>query len=218
MKKLLLTLIIALTGIFCASAATIYQRPNSHAYFEDFTIIPGDTLCVPLYLDLDTACWGISGRVYLPDGLSMVKVDGQYFVQTERSENMDIYTSSLASDGSYRLSATTMSATAIDPLTGVFALCYIHADESFNGPATISFTNWASSTVENVPKTIKLGDATCTVYDVSTAVTDVATTADVVDVTYFSVAGVEAAQPMPGVNICVTTHSDGTVTTSKILR
>ena len=52
---------------------------------------------------------------------------------------------------------------------------------------------------------------------VVTAVDDL-NAADVVDVTYYDVTGLAAAVPHNGVNIVVTRHSDGTVTTTKVVR
>ena len=51
----------------------------------------------------------------------------------------------------------------------------------------------------------------------ATAVADVRTTADVESVTYVNAAGMKSDKPFHGVNIVVTRHTDGSVTTTKVM-
>ena len=50
-----------------------------------------------------------------------------------------------------------------------------------------------------------------------TAVTQIDTDAPVVDVTYVNLMGMQASQPFEGVNLVIARHSDGTVTTTKVI-
>ena len=50
-----------------------------------------------------------------------------------------------------------------------------------------------------------------------TAVTRIDTDAPVVDVTYVNLMGMQASQPFEGVNLVIARHSDGTVTTTKVI-
>ena len=54
--------------------------------------------------------------------------------------------------------------------------------------------------------------------EIVTAVTDLSSDARVAGVTYVNVAGMTADKPFDGVNIVVTRHTDGTVTTTKIVK
>ena len=54
--------------------------------------------------------------------------------------------------------------------------------------------------------------------NVSTGVNDVNSAKEVKGVSYFNMMGVESAQPFDGVNIMVTTYTDGTSSTAKVLR
>ena len=54
--------------------------------------------------------------------------------------------------------------------------------------------------------------------NVSTGVNDVNGTKEVKGVSYFNMMGVESAQPFEGVNIVVTTYTDGTQSAAKVLR
>ena len=53
---------------------------------------------------------------------------------------------------------------------------------------------------------------------VATGVNDVNSTKEVKGVSYFNMMGVESAQPFDGVNIMVTTYTDGTSSAAKVLR
>ncbi len=54
--------------------------------------------------------------------------------------------------------------------------------------------------------------------NVSTGVNDVNSAKEVKGVSYFNMMGVESAQPFDGVNIMVTTYTDGTQSAAKVLR
>ena len=53
---------------------------------------------------------------------------------------------------------------------------------------------------------------------VATGVNDVNCAKEVKGVSYFNMMGVESAQPFDGVNIMVTTYTDGTSSATKVLR
>lgn len=53
---------------------------------------------------------------------------------------------------------------------------------------------------------------------IATAIDDVNANSGISSVRYFNVAGVESATPFDGVNIVVTTHNDGSITTAKVIK
>ena len=50
------------------------------------------------------------------------------------------------------------------------------------------------------------------------AVNEIGATKSVANVTYYNLAGQQSAQPVEGVNIVVTTYTDGTRTTAKVIK
>lgn len=61
-------------------------------------------------------------------------------------------------------------------------------------------------------------DRTFSKNDIPTSIIDVLDVREVVGVTYYNVAGIESREPFDGVNIVVTRYSDGSMTTTKILK
>ena len=61
-------------------------------------------------------------------------------------------------------------------------------------------------------------DTKFTVHVVATAVNNVTTAKAVKSVKYYNVAGMESAEPFNGVNIVVTNYTDGTKSTSKVIK
>lgn len=49
-------------------------------------------------------------------------------------------------------------------------------------------------------------------------VTDITTSKIVKSVRYYNLAGMESATPFSGVNIAITTYTDGTTTSSKVIK
>ena len=47
---------------------------------------------------------------------------------------------------------------------------------------------------------------------------DVTTAKEVAGVKYYNIAGVESAQPFDGINVVVTTYTDGSKTTTKVVK
>lgn len=72
-------------------------------------------------------------------------------------------------------------------------------------------TSDASTKFEVYPLNLEAGN-------VSTGVNDVNNAKEVKGVSYFNMMGVESAQPFDGVNIMVTTYTDGTSSAAKVLR
>lgn len=52
----------------------------------------------------------------------------------------------------------------------------------------------------------------------ASAVKDVTTAKEVAGVKYYNIAGVESAQPFDGINVVVTTYTDGSKTTTKVVK
>lgn len=71
---------------------------------------------------------------------------------------------------------------------------------------------------KNVDDPISLAVAPKLKYNVNTAISTVSTNKQVTGVTYYNVAGVASVTPFDGINIVVTRYSDGSQTTTKILR
>ena len=76
----------------------------------------------------------------------------------------------------------------------------------------------SSSNIENASTKFVVYPLDLDANKVATGVNDVNSAKEVKGVSYFNMMGVESAQPFDGVNIMVTTYTDGTSSTAKVLR
>ena len=87
------------------------------------------------------------------------------------------------------------------------------SDKDSYGPKNIT-TPYAGFTVYPVDLDVTEGSG----HDITTAINTVSVNGDVKSVKYVNVAGVVSDKPFSGVNIVVTEYTDGSRTTSKMLR
>ncbi len=214
MKHLLRILLLVTVALTSANA-----KAQCRVYINDFAISPGQTLEVPIYLDLDKDNFymGLQGDVIMPDGLTLVPYDDEnYFKKTQRG-GWITWIGILVSNTTNKFRLVGMSmGTTITPATGVIAYCQVQAAEDFTGEAQINFADWYTG--ENGPGNYVISFQPCTVTSATTTVS--APHYDNVEATqhFFNVAGAETPGPTQGVNIVVTTYTDGTTSTAKVLK
>lgn len=187
----------------------IIVTPNTSdaIIINNFDIAPGETREIELLLNNNEACTDIQCDIVMPQGLEIVKA-----TTTSRCESH------------------TIASTTSDALTRI--LCYSTAGQRITGNngAVIKLTVKASSellsestiTVSN----IALADASRPALFAAASTTTVNNTsgidevhdAQVLSVRYYNVAGIEASEPFSGINIVVTTYSNGTTSTTKIIK
>ena len=82
----------------------------------------------------------------------------------------------------------------------------------FCGNSSIGFTDKGSFSFEDIYKDVRV------VINNLTAVEELSANKTVANVAYYNMAGQQSAQPVNGVNIVVTTYSDGSTTTAKVIK
>lgn len=174
---------------------------------KDISIMAGETRRVSIALDneLDFAAFQLD--MLLPEGLKATN-----FALTDRADS-HAFDVNMLQNGKTR------------------ALCYTPAMESIRGHegALLTFDVAAIGTVKGditvdgielvttACQTVRLDGFTITVNNAS-AVNELATGKSIAKVEYFNLAGQQMERPADGVTLVVTSYTDGTRTTSKILR
>ena len=174
---------------------------------KNITLMPGETRTVSILLDNVMDYSAFQFDLNLPTGLTATN-----FQLTDRASN-HAFDVNVLSNGKTR------------------ALCYSPALEIINGHngALLTFDVTASSAIEgaievdnielvtSACQTVKLNDFAIGVNAV-TSVNELAKGKTIARVDYFNMAGQQIDQPDGGVTLVVTTYTDGTRTTNKIIR
>ena len=175
---------------------------------EDVTILAGETRTVSIALDnvMDYAAFQFD--VNLPEGLT-----ASNFAVTDRANGHIVDVNTLK-DGRIR---TLCYSTTLEGISG-----HEGAVLTFDVTATTS-NNTEGITVEAIElvttdcRTILLDDFTIGVH-AATSVNELGNTKSVARMDYFNLAGQQIDRPESGVTIIVTTYTDGTRTTTKVIQ
>ena len=93
--------------------------------------------------------------------------------------------------------------------------------KTYDFRAIVRYNQPAAPSTQRAQADVREGDYTVFPLEggekIITAVTQIDTDAPVVDVTYVNLMGMQASQPFEGVNLVIARHSDGTVTTTKVI-
>lgn len=194
----------------------LHREPESYIYIDanttdlvsiqDFSIAPGETREIDIVLDNDQLCAHMQCDINLPDGLTVVDAR---CAQRAASHTLIADTQ----DGSCRVICYSTRGQAIDGNSGAVVTLTVKADENLASETTI--------TVNNV--VLAGGDHTLYAQATETAVNnttgiDQLKDRQVQSVRYYNVAGIEAATPHDGINIVVTTYTDGTTDSRKVIK
>ena len=115
-------------------------------YIEDFTITPGETMEVAILLDNVTVFSAIQADIYLPEGLSIDKEDGEYiFDLTSRKARNHTASSALLSSGAIRLLIASQTSRTFSGNSGALVTFQLTASSDFQGPKTIVMNNIIAS-------------------------------------------------------------------------
>lgn len=115
-------------------------------YIEDFTITPGETKTVEILLDNTTVLSAIQADIYLPEGLSIDKEDGEYiFDLTTRKARNHTASSSLLSSGAIRLLIASQTSRTFSGNSGALVTFQLTAASDFKGPKIIVMNNIIAS-------------------------------------------------------------------------
>jgi len=154
MKKILI-IVFSLAAAMCAMA-------QDRFYIEDFTINPGETMEVAIILDNASVFSAIQADIYLPDGLSIEKEDGEYiFDLTSRKARNHTASSAMLSSGAIRLLIASQTSRTFSGNSGALVTFQLTASSDFIGPKTIILNNIIASEADMTQH--DLPDETCTV-------------------------------------------------------
>ena len=111
-------------------------------FIEDFNILAGETLQVPVILLNDTAYCGFQTDLYLPEGLSLDVEDDEYIIDlTSRKTSSHNVASRLLSDGAIRIYVSSINAREFSGNNGAIMILTLTAADDFTGQAVIELKN-----------------------------------------------------------------------------
>jgi hypothetical protein len=151
-------------------------------------------------------------ELVLPHGVSLTAVEGSdrginhnyYQIQHEVESNV------------YTVMGVSMSKSSYEGNEGNIMRLTVTADDTFDGSdAELVFANVMLVTLKH--NILLAGDAMGRINDGS-GIDQIANQKEVATVRYINVAGQESKTPFEGVNIVVTTYTDGTSTTAKVIK
>lgn len=111
-------------------------------FIEDFNILAGETLQVPVILLNDTAYCGFQTDLYLPEGLLLDMEDDEYIIDlTSRKASSHTVASRLLSDGAIRIYVSSINAREFSGNNGAIMILTLTAADDFTGQAVIELKN-----------------------------------------------------------------------------
>lgn len=173
----------------------------------------GETRAIEVELNNpDNAYTAMQYEVVLPQGLILTGVRG-----IDRGVNHNFFVqASEVEENVYTVMAASMELTTFNGNEGKIMSLIVTASDDFTAnDAELLLTNIALTT--STSETYLANDAMTRVNDQS-GIEDVNANAQIAAVRYINVAGQESETPFDGVNIVVTTYTDGTMTTVKVMR
>lgn len=238
--KALLFAAAAMVGI---SAFADGLPESTKLYVDPVEMDPGQTVYVALNLNnLDAAGLSAFGvDLIFPEGLTPVQFKlseagytGNKSKYAFMHPELDEDAADLALAAQYTASARRLRMTAYDAEAEglmfeagdrAIVLFAVQADEAAKaitpGDYSVTMNNMMVSSPATVGISGSLADSSFTITvkgeDTPTAVTDINAKA-VAGVKYYNLAGVESDQPFDGVNVVVTTYTDGTKAASKVIK
>ena len=177
------------------------------------SIKPGETRTIDVSMNnVEHAYTAMQCEVILPKGMKLVGISGVnrgkdhsfYMRQHEVEENV------------YTIMAVSLGMNVFTGNEGEFMRLTITADEDFTARETLlTLANVALVTTRS--EVFLAADAVAKVND-NSSVEQLNADKQIANVRYINVAGQESESPFNGVNIVITTYTDGTVTTSKVVK
>jgi len=135
MNKSILSFVLLLLSILTATG-------KDRLYIEDFKILAGETMQIPVLLCNDTAYCGLQTDLYLPAGLTLDMEGNEYIIDmTFRESNSHTIASNKLSNGAIRIYISSVSAREFTGNSGAIMTLSLTAASNFTGPAFIELKN-----------------------------------------------------------------------------
>ena len=218
MDDLTVLINMLLTGSSSKSGDFRFGLPASYGYTDDqfalksLAIAPGETRTLDIALDnVEHAYTSFQCMVELPKGLKLNSVKG-----VSRGVEHSFFMMPFAQENAYSLIGASLGMATFDGNEGNVMRFTITADEGFDArEAAITLADVILVTKRN--EVFVANNAYAMVND-NTGVENINADKQVAGVRYINVAGQESDTPFTGVNIVVTTYTDGTTSTVKVVK
>jgi hypothetical protein len=173
---------------------------------EGIALMAGETRTVNINLDNEAQYSAFQLDLRLPEGMSATN-----FCLTNRAVSHTLEVNTLT-DGTIRALCYTPTIEAIDGTSGAVLTFDVTATSPATDDITVDSIELVTTGCQTVkPATFNIGVQT------ATAVNELQTGKTVAKVEYFNLAGQRLTRPANGVTLIVTTYTDGTRTTTKLL-
>ena len=173
---------------------------------EDITIKAGEARRMSIMLDNDTDYSAFQLDLQLPVGLT-----ASNFALTDRGGNHLLEVNTL-DNGKLRALCYSPAIVAFDGHSGALLTFDVTATDNVTGMITVDGIELVTTSCQT-----QLLDGFAFGVNMPTAVSELINGKTIVSTRYYNLAGQEITEPASGVNIVVTTLSDGTSTTSKVI-
>ena len=194
-----------------AMLANQYPSTSDHLTMSDVAMRAGETRTVDVTLNSSENDYiAMQCEVVLPQGMKLIAAE------SVNGDNHDSY--SIQHDvetNVYTLINVSMTLNRYEN-EGTVVRLTVAADETFDGlSAELKLANVMLITPQHA--IFIAGDATTTVNDCS-GINQITAQKEVASVRYINVAGLESDTPFDGINVVVTTYTDGSTSTSKVIK
>ena len=192
---------------------------NQFMTTSDVLVVPatslraGETRTIDVALDNNERGYiALQSEIVMPEGVKLVAVEGidrgrehSYYLQRNEVEQ-----------NVYSLIGVSMSLDAYAGNQGnVMRLTVTASDDYEESDAALTFTNVM---LVNRQHQIYLSNDAMGMFTDATAVEHVTADKEIASVRYVNVAGQQSETPFDGVNIVITTYTDGTISTVKVMK
>ena len=178
------------------------------------TMRPGETRTFEVSLNnVEHSYTALQCEVILPQGLTLNAIKGV----NRGSEHNYSFVKSKVESNVYSVIGVSSSLASYAGTEGIVMSVTVTANEEFNAQdAELTFANVILVTPKH--EAYFAADARAKMNEGTSAVEQITAGKEVANIRYINVAGQESDAPFQGVNIVVTTYTDGTTTTTKILK
>ena len=187
-------------------------KTNDYLSMSGLTLRPGESATVDVALNNDDDYIAMQCELVLPQGVKLVRVDG--IERGSKHTNYDIQHD--VETNVYTLINVSMSLNNYSGHEGNMMRLTVAADETFDGGvAELRLANVTLITEDHA--LVLASDAVADVNNGS-GIDQITSPKEVAAVRYINIAGQESETPFEGLNIVVTTYTDGTSTTTKVIK
>ena len=187
-------------------------KTNDYLSMSGLTLRPGQTATVDVALNNDNDYIAMQCELVLPQGVKLVRVEGidrgsshtSYDIQHDVENNV------------YTLINVSMSRNNYSGHEGNMMRLTVAADQAFDGGvAELRLANVTLITDNHA--LVLASDAVADINNGS-GINQITASKEVAAVRYINIAGQESETPFEGLNIVITTYTDGTSTTAKVIK